>query len=359
MKSGNDIHVTGLKAGKLFQRKVFGATEAERAWTPVYDGANPLFATISAVRKPGTIATVAVEADSLVALDKAGKLYDLRNGTMTSVAVSAVLDTNVQPLAVVSNNNTEVMVIVISDDHKKIFAVSYAPPSPLGLLAPSEILGNLDNRIVERSLSLSLNPYSSLPSIVVLGQQQSKPHDVGVWLPDGSAGDPVFTPVDSGDRQVANGVAVMEMSQAPDLPGPLIVPGTHADILLAELSLEPLTVPAGNLEQCLFADKVELTAKVLQVEDAGGNHQFHDVTGVVVIEPATGKGVYRLATPPAADATQCRPFAFPDPDPLNPNQAASYNGKRKSASQKKKLVLDVADTGIFARTQIGIGVEYL
>lgn len=357
VKSGNDIRVTGLKGGKLFQRKAFGATEAERAWTPAYDGANPLFATISAIRKPGTIATVADEADSLVALDRSGKLYDLRNGTTTSVVVSSVLDTNVQPLAVVSNNNTEVMVVVISDDHKKIFAVSYAPPSPLGLLAPSEMPGNLDNRVVEKSLSFSLNPNNPVPSVVFLGQQPSKPHDLGVWLPDGSAGDPVFTSVDSGDRQVANGVGVMEMSQAPDLPGPLIVPGTHADILLAELSLEPLTVPAGNLEQCLFADTVNTAAKVLQVEDAAGDHQFHDVMRVIVIEPGTSRGVYRLATPPAADVKKCRPFALPDLDPLNPGQAVWYDGKRRSASQKKKLVLDVADTGIFTRTQIGIGVK--
>ncbi len=353
VKSGADIRVTGLKGGMLFQRKAFSGNEADKAWTHVYDGGNPLFATISSVRKPGTVATVADEADSLVALDRLGNLHDLRNGTTKSVTVTSFLDTTVQPLAVISNN--KVMVVAISDDHQKIIAVSYAPPPPAGLPVSSENTGQLDNRIVERSLSLSINPNNPLPSVVFLGHRQSESHQIGVWLPDGSAGDPVFTSVDSGDRQVANGVAVTEMSVT--LPGPLIMPGTHADILLAELSLEPLIVPAASLAQCLLATPVDLAAKVLQVEDAAGNHQFHDVMGVVVIEPGTGKGVYRLATSPATDATQCRPFALPDPNPADPNQAAWYNGKRKSASQKKKLVLDVADTGTFTRTLIGIGTE--
>src|SRR5262249_24281167 len=140
-KSGNDVRITGLKDGKLFQRKLFGQNEADRAWAPVYDGANPLFATISAVRKPGTLATVADDANGLVALDQLGNLYDLRNGITTPVTVTSFLDTTVQPLAVMSSG--QVLVAAISTDHQNIFAIAYDPSPPAAAPAPNETLGKL------------------------------------------------------------------------------------------------------------------------------------------------------------------------------------------------------------------------
>ena len=231
--AGSDIHVFGLKGGKLFHRRAAGQGAANDAWNRVYASSNAVFASLSAVRRPGTIATVADDASGLVALDQAGKLYLLRNNISTPVNVpNVVFDITVQPLAMLFGG--EVLMVAVSDDtaHREMIAIYY----DLSTSATQQKSVKLGDRTVDKSLSLSVGLNNALPRVVFLAQRPSETHQIGIWLPDGSQDKPSFVSADSADRQVSNGVAVVGPSLGPYAPGAFIVPGSHADILMAELS---------------------------------------------------------------------------------------------------------------------------
>ncbi|WP_334416716.1 MULTISPECIES: baseplate J/gp47 family protein [unclassified Bradyrhizobium] len=332
--------VFAVRAGRLLKH---AALQPDTDWADV----TPQVAGVPLVVTTVTAVGPSLASFDLLAADSAGDFHLLSGGVWRKLENSPEPnrkpDTN--PLALWLGQKL-LIVITTSDVGRELVAIRHdlssgTPPPPDIMPLP------LQPQSVECGLSFVPPNGGEIPTLVFLVGQANSKRDLALWRPFDW---PEAVVIDApwSDRKLESGVAVIPDPADSLTPTLVAIPGKDADVLLAELQMEPVSLAPADLVDAAVLDAVEPTAELVRIIDGTSTASFYELSRVV--DFGGGRAAYALATDFRGDPANATSRLFKLLDPTR------YSGSRGNTA--RKLTLDANDATAPTRGKaVTIGTE--